>query len=98
MNEEELVKRLRTTAPSCLRNFNATPSELPEPFDNNPCSVWQLACCCGNSRGRFLGYSLKDYNAEYNGPESFISPLAFECSACKTITELLDTDRHGYHA
>jgi hypothetical protein len=97
MNEERLVQRLRTTAPSCLKGFQATPATLPEPFDDNPCSVWQLACRCGGRRGRFLGYPLRDYNPDYDGPECFLSPLAFECAACGAATDLLDTDRHGYH-
>lgn len=98
MNEVQLVELLQTTTPSCLRNFNATPSQLPVPFDDNPCSIWQVACPCGGTKARFFGYPLKDYNPEYDGPECFISPLALECDACKTVTELLDTDRHGYHA
>lgn len=98
MTEEELVKMLRTTSPSCLKGFNNAPAELPEPFDDNPTSVWRISCTCGGKKGRFLGYSLKDYNSKYDGPELFISPLTFECGACKKTTELLDTDRHGYHA
>jgi len=98
MDEEQLVERLRTTAPSCLRGFKVTPAQLPEPFDDNPCSVWQVACRCSSTNGRFLGSPLKDYNTEYDGSECFLSPSAFECAACKTVTELLDTDRHGYHA
>src|SRR5262245_48970128 len=98
MDEVRLAERLRTTAPSCLQGFSATPAQLPEPFDDNPRSVWQIACRCGEATGRFLGYPLKEYNSEYDGPQCFISPLAFECSACKTVTELLDTDRHGFHA
>ncbi len=89
MDEEQLIQRLRTIAPTCLRNANATPSKLPEPFDNNPFSVWQIACRCGGAHGKFLGYSLRDYNSEYDGPECFLSPLAFECAACKAVTELL---------
>ncbi len=27
-----------------------------------------------------------------------MSPLGFQCEACGKITELLDTDLHGYHA
>ena len=98
MDESQLVELLQTTAPSCLKGFKITPAKLAEPFDDNPCSVWQVGCTCGGEHGRFLGYSLKDYNSEYEGPECFLSPLAFECAACHAVTELLDTDRHGYHA
>lgn len=98
MDEAQLVERLRTVAPSCLKGFTVSATQLPEPFDENPCSVWQIACRCGNNKGRFLGYPLKNYNTEYDGPECFLSPLAFECSVCHSATEILDTDRHGYHA
>jgi hypothetical protein len=98
MDEVQLVERLRTTAPSCLKGFKVIPAQLPEPFDDNPCSVWQLACRCGGVQGRFLGYPLKDYDPAYTGPECFLSPLAFECATCQAVTELLDTSRHGYHA
>jgi hypothetical protein len=97
MDETQLVSWLRSTVPSCLSNAKVTPAQLPEPFDNNPCSIWQIACRCGDTNGRFLGYSLRNYNTDYDGPECFLSPLAFECSACQIVTELLDTDRHGYH-
>ncbi|QDS99347.1 hypothetical protein [Adhaeretor mobilis] len=98
MDEAQLVKRLQTAVPSCLKQFKTTPAELPKPFDENPCSVWRIACKCGGEQGHFLGYPLKDYNAEYDGPECFLSPLAFECNTCSTVTELLNTDLHGYHA
>jgi len=98
MDEEQLIERLQTSAPSCLESFKITSAHLPEPFDDNPCSLWQVSCRCGNSRGQLLGYPLKDYNHEYAGPECFLSPIAFGCDACKAVTEILDTDRHGYHA
>jgi hypothetical protein len=98
MTEEQLVKKLQTTPPSCLKGFRNAPTELPEPFDDNPISVWQIRCTCGGKKGRFLGHSLKDYNPIHEGPELFISPLTFECGECNKTTELLDTDRHGYHA
>jgi hypothetical protein len=44
-----------------------------------------------------LGYPLKQYNPEYGGPD-FITPLSFKCSACATITQIIDTNIHGYHA
>jgi hypothetical protein len=97
MDEEQLAELLRMTTPSCLKEFRTTPAQLPQPFDDNLCSVWQIACRCGDTRGRFLGYRLQDYNPDYNGAECFLSPLAFECATCKAATELLDTDRHGYH-
>lgn len=48
--------------------------------------------------GQILGYPLSDYNPGVRDKQQFISPLAFECSVCRTVTEVIDTDRHGYHA
>ena len=95
---DAFVEWLQQTRPSCLSACVATPAVLPEPWDDNPKSVWQLSCHCGSSSGRLLGYPLKDYNPGYDGPEIFLSPLGFECSACKLVMEFLDTDVHGYHA
>ncbi len=58
----------------------------------------RLACTCGEQRGRVLGYPLRDYNPNYDGPECFISPLSFECTDCRKVTEIFDTDIHGYHS
>ena len=92
------IKGLRETPPSCIRECNALPAELPEPWDDNPRSVWRIRCKCGCDIGKLLGHSLADYNAGYEGPLSLISPLAFHCDECNAVTEMLDTDIHGYHA
>ncbi len=98
MNEEQLVERLRITAPACLNDCRLGQGQLSKPFDTNPCSVWTVACNCGGSTGKFLGYPLSDYSKDYEGPECFLSPLAFECNTCKKVTEILDTNLHGYHS
>jgi hypothetical protein len=43
---------------------------------------------------------LRDYSKvpDECGDHEFIGPLGFKCASCGKITELLDTDRHGYHA
>jgi hypothetical protein len=81
-----------------MRNFAPVPARLPERWDDNPKSVWQVQCKCGGAIGRLLGHSLKVFNSEYDGPLLLISPLAFQCASCERPTELLDTDIHGYHA
>lgn len=98
MDEGQLVEQLLRTPPTCLSAFNAAPSEVWESFDDSPQSAWRIRCQCGGEKGRLLGYTLSDYDTEYRGPVCFLSPLAFECVTCNAISELLDTDRHGYHA
>jgi hypothetical protein len=95
---DQTAERLRTTPPTCVRGFRLTPAELPVAWDENCKSVWRLACTCGEERGRVLGYPLRDYNLDYDGPECFVSPLGFECSGCGKVTEIIDTDTHGYHS
>ncbi len=95
---ELTTERLRTTPPTCVRGFRLTPTELPVTYDDDCKSVWRLACDCGEERGRVLGYPLHDYNPTYDGPECYLSPLGFECSCCGKVTEIIDTDIHGYHS
>lgn len=95
---ERIAHHLRRTPPSCVRGFRLIPAELPLYWDDSCKSVWRLSCSCGSEQGRVLGYSLREYNKDYNGPESFLSPLSFECVTCGKVTEILDTDRHGYHS
>jgi hypothetical protein len=95
---EAITERVRITPPSCLSGFLCAHGTLPKPWDDNPRSVWQVTCSCGSTTGRLLGYPLREIRRDYDGPECFLSPLAFECGRCGTTTELLDTDKHGFHA
>jgi hypothetical protein len=56
--------------------------------------IYRLACGCGHDRFTALGHHLKNDR----GHDIFVSPLALECAACSKITELIDTDQHGYNA
>ena len=95
-----------STPPSCVGGFRLTRAELPIALDRvksasvewEICikSVWRLGCNCGEERGHVLGHPLRDLNPDYDGPE-FLGPLGFECSACGKVTEIIDTDLHGYH-
>jgi hypothetical protein len=99
VNEVEQIKRhLQTVPPSCVVGFRLAPAELPIEWDDSCRSVWRLACGCGGEQGRVLGYPLGDYKALPGGPDCFISPIGFECSTCGKVTEVIDTDLHGYHA
>lgn len=95
---DAFVEMLKQTPPSCLADSNPIAAALPEPWDDNPKSIWKLSCRCGGSHGRVLGYSLKDYRPDYDGSLMLLGPLGFECLSCKAITEFFDTDVHGYHA
>jgi hypothetical protein len=92
-----IVKRLRGSPPRCLRGFTATPVPAPDRDVRAYSSAFRLACRCGGERGRVLGYSLADYNKEYDGPLEFIGPLGFGCAGCGRRAPVIDTDVHGWH-
>ena len=74
------------------------PSELPIEWDDSVRSVWRVECRCGGERGRVLGFPLGGDNDWPDWVRCFISPIGFECAACGKLTEVIDTDIHGYHA
>jgi hypothetical protein len=96
-DENELEAHVRRTPPSCVSSFRLTSTQLPKPNDDNFTTTWQLACKCGCDTGRLGGHRLEKLNPNYKGP-LLVSPLAFQCAACSQVTELLNTDIHGYHA
>lgn len=51
----------------------------------------------GERYGAVLGYSLGVLNKEYDGPLTFMSPLAICWQDSCTTIPLLDTRQHGYH-
>jgi hypothetical protein len=97
LDEDQIAKHIRDNPPACVAGFRLSPAELPEPFDDNFQTVYGLSCKCGMDHGSILGYPLTEYNSKYDGSD-FISPLSFKCGKCATVTQILDTDIHGYHA
>lgn len=97
MNDDQIGEHIRQTPPSCIKGFRLVSAELPEHFDDNFKTVYRLSCQCGTDRGTILGYPLSEYNSQYDGSD-FITPLSFECGACSTVSQIVDTDIHGYHA
>jgi hypothetical protein len=66
--------------------------EAPEHI--NP--VFTLSCKCGSGRHYVHGYRWT--NPDFHNVIVFLSPLVLECVACGKMTDLLDTDIHGYDA
>lgn len=56
--------------------------------------VFALCCRCGGNRHYVRCY--RWINADYNNAVVTLSPLALQCAACQKVTQLLDTDLHGY--
>jgi hypothetical protein len=97
MDRETILQRMLTTVPRCIAPFVSTPADRPEPWQGDDIAVWRIACECGWPYGSFLGYPLSHYNSKYSGSD-FVGPLAFECGKCNRVSELFDTNEHGYHA
>jgi hypothetical protein len=58
--------------------------------------VFWLHCACGCNSHLVLGHYWR--NRDYHDVLVFVSPLALTCSACGKVTELFDSDKHGYDA
>jgi hypothetical protein len=58
--------------------------------------VIQLLCMCGCDVHHALGHFWR--NPDYGNMLVFVSPLALRCGKCGKITELFDSDIHGYDA
>ncbi len=92
---ERIVRQVLEHSPTCLEGFQA--ERIPLEDDTWDDRVeWKIGCSCGSKSGKILGYPLGDLNADYDGPVLFVSPLAFQCSSCDRVTEIIDTDKHGY--
>lgn len=91
---QRMVRQVQINAPRCLAGFELSPVHQLDCWEER--TSWQLFCPCGANTGQVLGYSLKDFSPDYDGPEMFVSPLAFQCVACAKVTEIIDTGVHGY--
>lgn len=91
-------ERLRNTPPRCLTGFKLGASKFQNiAFDGHgePLNkVYHLICGCGHDRFRVMGHSVRNDR----GVAVFVSPLGLECAKCGMLTELIDTDQHGYDA
>jgi hypothetical protein len=97
LDEETIAQKIRNNLPACVAGFRLLDSSLPVPVDTYFCTSYRLGCRCGYDQGAVLGYPLKAYNPEYDGPD-FITPLSFKCATCAGVTQIIDTAFHGYHA
>ena len=97
MTTGEIEAHIRATPPACLQSLRVSSAELPGKADKNFKATWRLACKCGGDACRVLGYPLQDLNPDYKG-QFWVGPLGFDCTKCGKVSEILDTNLHGYHA
>ena len=97
VDREMILRRMRTTIPRCIAHFVSTPAEQPELSKGDGIAVWRIACKCGGQFGSFLGYPLSRYSTDYAGSD-YVGPLGFECGQCCQVTEIFDSNQHGYTA
>jgi hypothetical protein len=90
---QSIKKRLQTTPPRCLQRLELVPASLDAESPELFITAWKIGCPCGMTAGSILAYVGMDTNEL----RISVTPLAYVCSVGH-VTELLDTDRHGYHA
>lgn len=80
---------------SQLSNIDVPPGvTIDAPEHISP--VFALSCQCGC--GRQYVHCYRWSNPDCDNAIVFLSPLVLECAACGKMTELLDTNLHGYDA
>ena len=75
-------------------NINVPGVKIEGPEHVNP--VFALSCSCGADRHYVRGYQWT--NPDFNNARVLLSPLTLECVSCGKVTDLLDTEIHGYDA
>src|SRR5262249_44521776 len=83
-------------APSCIAGFELQRTTPKSRASQQQGTAFALSCKCGSKEGAVLGYPLRDLRRDYTGTQ-FVGPLAFTCSSCQQLTEIIDSDVHGYH-
>jgi hypothetical protein len=58
--------------------------------------AFALTCLCGGRCHEIYGYRWA--NPDYRNQIVFLSPIALQCEACGSRTDLFDSDVHGYDA
>jgi hypothetical protein len=89
-----ILQCVRRTPPTCIAN--AAPRLDPEPGPERPdnaqfgTTFW-LGCPCGSRQTAILCFPTK-----IRSEMVILSPLALQCCACNRVTEIFDSDLHGY--
>jgi hypothetical protein len=97
LDDDQIAEKIRAHPPSCVAGLDLSTTELPVPWNEAFKTVYQAGCKCGGKTGMILGYPLSDYNPSFDG-NLFVTPIAFQCAQCCSVSEVIDTAVHGYHA
>jgi len=68
------------------------PIHGPENFN----TIFQISCTCGSDRYYIIGFEW--LNPDFNNTKLLLSPLSLRCVACDKVTDLFDSQIHGYDA
>lgn len=88
--------------PRCLTGFRVSPTKIPGyPWWGGHGAlmntVFALNCTCGHGHFHVLGHYMKSPSPR-RVRTVFVGPIALKCDSCDKITELIDTNSHGYDA
>jgi hypothetical protein len=95
VDQESILRLIRSRPPRCLRRFKAEFLPPQEEWKDDLITEWKLVCLCGSSEGASLGHPLGELKPGFEEVPLFVSPLAFQCARCGVATEFLDTDADG---
>ncbi len=92
----EYVRHAYKFPPRCIADLRPIRAvDLPPVADDCAfIAYFSISCPCGEKFVQLLGYNTKSESdlAE----DIFVSPLATQCPSCHQISELLDTQKHGF--
>jgi len=91
----DIVHHVRSHLPRCLASVVASPIDAMLD-DRGPAAVTFRISRDAQESCIVLGFDLSDYNADYDGPIEFISPLNLRWPDGQ-LTCIFDSDVHGYH-
>jgi hypothetical protein len=90
-----ILRHVRNTPPTCVAGAAPIlddPDPEPDPRDTEQFgTTFRLGCPCGSRHTTVLGHPTK-----VGTKVLVLSPLALQCPECDRVTEILDTDLHGY--
>jgi hypothetical protein len=94
---ETLLQHVRSSPPRLLAGVRSG-LVIDEGSDKNHSVKFDLFSTDGAFTAKIRGYSLVRLNLKYKGPPVFVSPVSLQCIPGVSVSELFDSEVHGYPA
>lgn len=90
---DDYIKYMWETPPRCIKEHAIQPHKKLRKIllknYGNYCTVFGLACTCGNTLFQIKGENIQDY-------EGIIDPISLICRKCSKSFIIFDSSIHGY--